>query len=73
MFGGGGALCRADPKWSHFALAVKDSEGDEEEESGKDEAPEWSQQSEAANEKKGVVKESGGPYENGDDGRHEKS
>lgn len=48
-------------------------EGDEEEESGKDEAPEWSQQSKASNEKNGLVKESGGPYGNGDDGRHEKS
>ncbi|KAK5696185.1 hypothetical protein LTR97_008605 [Elasticomyces elasticus] len=47
-------------------------EGDEEEESGKDEAPEWSQQSKVHNEEKGYVKESGGPYENGDDGRHEK-
>jgi len=47
-------------------------EGDEEEENGKDEAPEWSQQSKAKNEKDGLVKESGGPYENGDDGRHEK-
>ena len=48
-------------------------EGDELEESGKDEAPEWSQLSKAENEKRGHVKESGGPYENGDDGRHEKS
>lgn len=48
-------------------------EGDEEEESGKDEAPEWSQQSKDFNLKKGLVKESGGPYEGGDDGRHEKS
>lgn len=48
-------------------------EGDEEEESGKDEAPEWSQQSKDVNEKRGYVKTSGGPYENGDDGRHEKS
>jgi len=47
-------------------------EGDEEEENGKDEAPEWSQQSKASNEKNGLVKESGGPYEGGDDGRHEK-
>ncbi|GAB7343527.1 hypothetical protein MBLNU457_1537t1 [Dothideomycetes sp. NU457] len=47
-------------------------EGDEEEENGKDEAPEWSQLSKAENQKKGLVKESGGPYENGDDGRHEK-
>jgi len=48
-------------------------EGDEEEESGKDEAPEWSQQSKNANVDKGLVKESGGPYANGDDGRHKKS
>lgn len=48
-------------------------EGDEEEENGKDEAPEWSQRSKGQNEKQGLVKESGGPYENGDDGRHQKS
>ena len=48
-------------------------EGDEEEENGKDEAPEWSQQSKEVNLKKGLVKESGGPYEGGDDGRHQKS
>jgi len=48
-------------------------EGDKEEEDGKDEAPEWSQQSKEFNEKKGYVKESGGPYENGDDGRHSKN
>ncbi|GAB7347355.1 hypothetical protein MBLNU459_g4291t1 [Dothideomycetes sp. NU459] len=47
-------------------------EGDEEEDNGRDEAPEWSQQSKKDNEEKGLVKESGGPYENGDDGRHEK-
>ena len=45
----------------------------EEEESGKDEAPEWSQKSKDFNEQNGLVKESGGPYEGGDDGRHEKS
>lgn len=45
-------------------------EGDEEEESGKDEAPEWSQQSKDTNEKQGLVKEDGGPYKAGDDGRH---
>ncbi|KAI4719278.1 RmlC-like cupin [Aureobasidium sp. EXF-10727] len=45
-------------------------EGDEEEDAGKDEAPEWSRQSKDVNEKKGLVKEEGGPYENGDDGRH---
>ena len=38
-------------------------EGDEEEESGKDEAPEWSQKSKDYNEQNGLVKESGGPYE----------
>lgn len=48
-------------------------EGDEEEENGKDEAAEWSQQSKAHNLSKGIVKESGGPYEGGDDGRHQKS
>lgn len=48
-------------------------EGDEEEESGKDEAPEWSQRPKEENEKNGLVKESGGPYKDGDDGRHEKS
>ncbi|KAL0564752.1 hypothetical protein V5O48_017285 [Marasmius crinis-equi] len=47
-------------------------EGDKEEDEGIDEAPEWSQQSKDYNEKKGLVKLSGGPYENGDDGRHEK-
>lgn len=45
-------------------------EGDEEEDNGRDEAPAWSRQSKSANEDKGLVKESGGPYENGDDGRH---
>jgi oxalate decarboxylase/phosphoglucose isomerase-like protein (cupin superfamily) len=45
-------------------------EGDEEEDSGKDEAPEWSQQSKDYNQKQGLIKEEGGPYENGDDGRH---
>ncbi|THX06911.1 RmlC-like cupin [Aureobasidium pullulans] len=45
-------------------------EGDEEEDAGKDEAPEWSRQSTDVNEKKGLVKEEGGPYKNGDDGRH---
>jgi len=47
-------------------------EGDEEEENGKDEAPKWSQRSKGENEKAGLVKEEGGPYSNGDDGRHEK-
>lgn len=45
-------------------------EGDEEEDNGKDEAPEWSEQSKEYNIKQGLVKEEGGPYENGDDGRH---
>ena len=45
-------------------------EGDEEEDNGKDEAPEWSQQSKAHNQKQGFIKEEGGPYESGDDGRH---
>lgn len=45
-------------------------EGDEEEESGKDEAPEWSQKGKDVNEKEGLVKEEGGPYKGGDDGRH---
>jgi len=49
------------------------AEGDEEEESGKDEAQEWSQKSKNYNQEHGLVKESGGPYENGDDGRHQKS
>lgn len=48
-------------------------EGDEEEENGKDEAPEWAEQSKTYNEKKGLVKIEGGPYANGDDGRHKKS
>ncbi|KAK4996930.1 hypothetical protein LTR66_003559 [Elasticomyces elasticus] len=47
-------------------------EGDEEEENGGDEAPAWSRKSKAENEKAGLVKLEGGPYENGDDGRHEK-
>lgn len=37
-------------------------EGDELEDAGKDEAPEWSQQSKGKNEEGGLVKESGGPY-----------
>lgn len=45
-------------------------EGDEEEDNGKDEAPEWSQQSKDYNQKQGSIKEEGGPYGNGDDGRH---
>lgn len=45
-------------------------EGDEEEESGHDEAPDWSRRSKQDNENDGLVKESGGPYSNGDDGRH---
>nr|POF22288.1 uncharacterized protein yrkc [Quercus suber] len=58
-----------DPRSEHKTK----EEGDEEEDNGKDEAPEWSQQSKKHNESRGYVKESGGPYENGDDGRHEKS
>ncbi|KAF2232186.1 RmlC-like cupin [Viridothelium virens] len=38
-------------------------EGDEEEDAGKDEAPEWSQRSKGENEKVGAVKAEGGPYE----------
>ena len=38
-------------------------QGDKEEEEGTDEAPEWSRRSMAENEKLGLVKESGGPYE----------
>ena len=45
-------------------------EGDEEEDNGKDEEPEWSQQSKDYNIQKGMVKAEGGPYEDGDDGRH---
>lgn len=48
-------------------------EGDKEEDDGHDEAPEWSLQSKEVNEKKGLAKESGGPYDGGDDGRHGKS
>lgn len=48
-------------------------EGDEEEDAGRDEAAAWSQKSKSENEKNGLVKESGGPYENGDDGRHQKT
>lgn len=44
-----------DPKTVHKTK----EEGDEAEESGKDEAPEWSQQSKQYNEEKGLVKESG--------------
>ncbi|RMY81585.1 hypothetical protein D0864_01940 [Hortaea werneckii] len=47
-------------------------EGDEEEENGKDEAPEWAERSKERNEELGEVKTSGGPYGNGDDGRHVK-
>ena len=45
-------------------------EGDEEEDNGEDEAPEWSQQSKSYNQEKGLIKEEGGPYQDGDDGRH---
>ncbi|KAK5109854.1 hypothetical protein LTR62_006461 [Meristemomyces frigidus] len=58
-----------DPQTEHKTK----EEGDEEEESGKDEAPGWALRGKEENEKMGLVKESGGPYENGDDGRHEKS
>jgi len=58
-----------DPKSVHKTK----EEGDEEEDNGKDEAPEWSQQSKKDNTDKGLAKESGGPYKGGDDGRHEKS
>ncbi|KAI7203825.1 hypothetical protein KC316_g12844 [Hortaea werneckii] len=47
-------------------------EGDEEEETGKDEAPEWAARSKERNEELGEVRTSGGPYDNGDDGRHVK-
>ncbi|KAF2770636.1 RmlC-like cupin [Teratosphaeria nubilosa] len=62
-----------DPETFHRTKEEGDEEGDEEEDNGKDDAPEWSQQSKSSNEKKGLVKESGGPYGNGDDGRHQKS
>lgn len=55
-----------DPQTEHKTK----EEGDEEEDNGKDEAPEWSQLSKEANEKNGRVKHEGGPYEGGDDGRH---
>ena len=38
-------------------------EGDELEDAGKDEAPEWSRRSKKENEEMGLVKLSGGPYE----------
>lgn len=44
-----------DPKSVHSTK----EEGDELEDNGKDEAPEWSQQSKDHNEKAGLVKESG--------------
>ncbi|RMY46023.1 hypothetical protein D0865_09544 [Hortaea werneckii] len=47
-------------------------EGDEEEETGKDEAPEWAASSKERNEEVGEVMTSGGPYGNRDDGRHVK-
>ncbi|KAF2725273.1 hypothetical protein K431DRAFT_239366, partial [Polychaeton citri CBS 116435] len=47
-------------------------EGDKEEEDGIDGAPAWSQQSKDSNEKRGLVQTSGGPYEDGDNGRHNK-
>lgn len=55
-----------DPQTQHKTK----EEGDEEEDNGKDKAPEWSQMSKEANEKNGQVKAEGGHYENGDDGRH---
>lgn len=58
-----------DPKTVHKTK----EEGDEEEDAGRDEAAAWSQKSKSENEKNGLVKESGGPYENGDDGRHQKT
>lgn len=45
-------------------------EGDEEEENEIDVPAEWSRQNKDVNEKNGLVKEEGGPYSNGDDGRH---
>lgn len=38
-------------------------EGDEAEDTGKDEAPAWSQKSKGENEKAGLVKIEGGPYD----------
>jgi putative ABC transport system ATP-binding protein len=38
-------------------------EGDKEEDEGKDEAPAWSRRSKKENEKDGLVKIEGGPYE----------
>ena len=55
-----------DPQTEHKTK----EEGDEEEDSGKDEAAEWSQQAKVDNEKNDMVKAEGGPYESGDDGRH---
>ncbi|KAI6798945.1 hypothetical protein KC332_g11233 [Hortaea werneckii] len=57
-----------DPQTVHKTKA----EGDEEEENGKDEAPEWAERSKEKNEELGEVKTSGGPYGRGDDGRHVK-
>ena len=45
-------------------------EGDEEEENEIDVPADWSTVDKAENEKRGLVKEDGGPYEGGDDGRH---
>lgn len=49
----------------HMASTVHKTkeEGDELEDAGKDEAPEWSQQSKDHNESKGLVKSKGGPYD----------
>ena len=55
-----------DPQTYHETKEI----GDEEEDNGKDEAPEWAHQAKDHNEKQGLVKGEGGPYENGDDGRH---
>lgn len=49
-----------DPQTVHMTK----QQGGEEEDYGKDEAPEWSQQSKGSNEKQGLVNESGEPYEN---------
>ena len=45
-------------------------EGDEEEENEIDVPASWSREDKAKNEEKGLVKEEGGPYEGGEDGRH---
>ena len=45
-------------------------EGDEEEENEIDVPADWSRENKDTNEQKGLVKEEGGPYGKGDDGRH---